>query len=203
MTQDGDEKWLRLGPATVALVLLNTAGFVALTVDGDLADVLGLPAGWSEIAQQPWTLLTVLFTSASVAHLLVAVAVIVLAGGALERRVGSVNVLGVYLLSGLAASLAMATAVSAGVTGTQTSLGASGAFLGLVAALAAMRPSTAALARLSLPKIAVAIAALNVLAPVLGVGDWTSSVAHLSGLAVGAAWGLRARAAERVPATRG
>jgi membrane associated rhomboid family serine protease len=58
-----------------------------------------LPAGWGELAQQPWTALTVMFTSGHVAHLLVAVAVIAVAGGALERRVGSVQVLAIYLLS--------------------------------------------------------------------------------------------------------
>jgi membrane associated rhomboid family serine protease len=96
---EGSEGWLRLGPTTVSLSLLNALVFVALTVNADLVDVLGLPGGWGELAQQPWTALTVMFTSGHVAHLLVAVAVIAVAGGALERRVGSVQVLAIYLLS--------------------------------------------------------------------------------------------------------
>jgi membrane associated rhomboid family serine protease len=200
VVEDGGERWLRLGPTTIVLALLNVLAFLALTVDAELVDVLGLPAGWGELAQQPWTALTVLFASAHIAHLLVTVAVIVVAGGALERRVGSVEVLAIYLLSGLAASVAIATAVSAGVGGSETSLGASGAFLGLVGALAVMPASTAAVARLSLSKVVVVVVVLNLLAPVLGIGDWTSTAAHVTGLTVGALYGLRRRTRPEVHA---
>jgi membrane associated rhomboid family serine protease len=193
VTDDNSERWLRLGPTTIALSLLNALAFVALTVKADLVDVLGLPAGWGEIAQQPWTALTVMFTSGHIAHLLVTIAVIVLAGGALERRLGSVHVLAVYLLSGLAASVAMATAVSAGVADSETSLGASGAFLGLVAALAVLPAGTSAIARLSLFKVVVVIVVVNLLQPVVGIGGWTSTAAHLTGLTVGALYALRTR----------
>jgi hypothetical protein len=64
------EPWAR-GAATAALSLLNALTFVALTFDADLVDVLGRPARWGELAQQPWTSFTVMVT------------------GALERRVGS------------------------------------------------------------------------------------------------------------------
>jgi rhomboid protease GluP len=196
---EGSEGWLRLGPTTVALSLLNALVFVALTVNADLVDVLGLPGGWGELAQQPWTALTVMFTSGNIVHLLGTVAVIAIAGGALERRVGSVDVLAIYLLSGLAASAAIATAVSAGVGGSSTSLGASGAFLGLVGALAVMPASTAAIARLHLSKVVVVIVVVNLLAPALGIGDWTSTAAHATGLAVGALWGVGRRARQGVP----
>jgi len=199
---DGTEHWLRLGPATMALALLNAAAFAALSVDVDLVDVLGLPAGWGEFAEQPWTAITATFTSGTFAHLLVAVAVIAVAGGALERRVGSVRVLAIYLLSALAASVAIATAASAGVGGSQTSLGASGAFIGLVGALAAMPATTAAVARLNLSEVVVVIVVVNLLAPVAGIGDWTSAAAHVTGLAVGSLLGLRTRAGQRFPARR-
>jgi membrane associated rhomboid family serine protease len=190
VVESGSERWLRLGPTAIALSCLNALVLVALTVNADLVDVLGLPAGWGELAQQPWTALTVMFTSGNIAHLLGAVVVIAVAGGALERRVGSVHLLAIYLLSGLAASAAIATAASAGVGGSERSLGASGAFLGLVGALAVMPASRAALERLHLPKVVTVIVVVNLLAPALGLGDWTSTAAHLTGLAVGALYAL-------------
>lgn len=202
MVDDGNERWLQLGPATGALSLLNVAGFVAVSANDRLAELLGLPEGWGELVQRPWTAVTVLFTSGHVTHLLAAVAVLVVAGGALERRVGPAGVLAVYLLSGLAAAAAMATAASLGVDTAPVSFGASGAFLGLVAALAALPPTTPTLARLSLHKAVVVIVVVNLVAPVAGLGDGTSSVAHLAGLAVGALWSVGSRTGRDVPGAR-
>jgi membrane associated rhomboid family serine protease len=181
------EPWLRVGPATIGLVLSNVAVFVARTIDSGLDDVLGLRRGWNEVLEQPWTLLSVAFTGANLLHLALAVGVILLAGGAVERRVGSLHLLGIYVASGVAGSMAMATAASAGVDASEISLGASAAFLGLVGALAAL-PTDKALGSLHLPQVAIVVTGLNLIQPVLGVGDWTSSAAHLAGLAVGAAW---------------
>jgi membrane associated rhomboid family serine protease len=200
VVDDGNERWFRLGPTTIALSLLNVLAFVALTVNAELVDVLGLPAGWGELAQRPWAALTVMFTSGHIVHLLVAVAVIVLAGGALERRVGSVDVLAIYALSGLAASAAIATTASLGGGDSQTSLGASGAFLGLVGALAAMPAGTAAIARLNLSKVVVVILVVNLIQPVVGIGDWTSTAAHVIGLTVGTLYARRTRVRPKVPA---
>jgi membrane associated rhomboid family serine protease len=194
VVKEGSERWLRLGPTTAALSLLNALTFIALTVDADLVDVLGLPAGWGDLAQQPWRAFTVMFTSGHIAHLLVAVAVIVVAGGALERRVGSLDVLATYLLSGLAASVAVVATASAGAGSSETSLGASGAFLGLLAALAVMPAGTATVARLNLSRVVVVIVMVNLLQPVLGVGGWSSAAAHVTGLMVGTVYGLRMRA---------
>jgi hypothetical protein len=77
--------------------------------------------------------LTVVFTNEALIHVVAAVAVIGLIGVRFERHAGSAHVLGVYLLAGLAGSLAfVATATATGVT--DPSVGASAAFLGLVGA---------------------------------------------------------------------
>jgi len=176
-----------VGPATIGLALINVAVFVALATDSGLDDVLGLGRGWSEVLDRPWTLLSVAFTGTHLLHVALAVGVILLAGGALERRLGSLHLIGIYVASGVGGSVAMATAASAGVDTSEISLGASAAFLGLVGALAAL-PMEGAMARLNLPKVAVVVAGLNLVLPLLGWGDWTSSVAHLAGLAIGATW---------------
>lgn len=193
--QPDTEPWLRPGPATIGLVSINVAVFTALTIDSGLDEVFGLGRGWGEVFERPWTLLSVAFTGANLLHLALAVGVICLAGGAVERRVGSLHMIGIYLASGVGGSMAMATAASAGVDASEISLGASAAFLGLAGALAAL-PADEAIGRLELPRVVFVVAGLNLVQPVLGVGDWTSSAAHLAGLAVGAAWiylGWRAR----------
>lgn len=139
--------------------------------------------------ERPWTAFTVAFTSGHVLHVLVAVAVVFFAGGALERRMGSWHVVGFYALSGVGGSVAMAIAAiaaSAGAGGPEVSLGASAAFLGLLGALAAT--ADIAIERLNLSKVVVVVG-LNLLQPLAGVGEWTSSVAHVAGIAVGAVWG--------------
>lgn len=171
-------------------MLVNVGAFAALTINSRLDDVLGLPRGWSELVERPWTAFTVAFTSGHVLHVLVAVAVVFFAGGALERRMGSWHVVGVYALSGVGGSVAMASAASAasaGAGGPEVSLGASAAFLGLLGALAAT--ADIAIERLNLSKVVVVVVGLNLLQPLAGVGEWTSSVAHVAGIAVGAVWG--------------
>jgi membrane associated rhomboid family serine protease len=184
------EDWLRVGPATIGLALLNAAVFVALTIDSGLERVLGLPHGWSEVLEQPWALASVAFTSAHPLHAALAIAIILSAGGALERRLAWFHVIGIYVATGIGGSAAMATAASAGADGAGISLGASAAFLGLVGALAVM-PAAGGMARLALPKVVVVVVALNLLQPLVGAGDWTSSVAHVAGIAIGAGWAHR------------
>jgi membrane associated rhomboid family serine protease len=172
-------------PMSGLLIALNVAAFAAITVEGRLLDVLALQPGWSALADQPWTLVTVSFASSEVLHLAVAVLVIGLFGPRFERLAGSALVLGVYLLAGLAGSIALvATAAATGFDGP--SVGASAAFLGLVGALATS-PREAWGAGLPVHKVVIVVLVIQVIAPILGIGDWVSSAAHTAGLAVGTA----------------
>jgi membrane associated rhomboid family serine protease len=177
-------------PMSAVLVAVNLTIFVAVSLDGRLLEVLALPPDWAGVAEQPWTLLTVFVTAEVFLHIAVAVLVIGLIGPRFERTAGSVHVLVVYLLAGLAGSFAIV--VTSSLTGLdEPSVGASAAFLGLVGALAAS-PRGAWGAKLAMDRIVVVVVVMQ-LAPVAGAGDWASSAAHLAGLAVGAAYGYLLR----------
>lgn len=98
--------------------------------------------------------------------------------------------LGVYLAAGLAGSLAL-VATNAALGYVEPSVGASAAFLGLVGALAVC-PRDAWGPKLAVDKIMVVVLVIQ-LVPALGIGfgdgDWSSSAAHVVGLAVGATYG--------------
>ena len=190
----GSGRWLQLGPTTIGLIVLNVAGFAVLTWQPGLVDVLGLASGRDTLAQQPWTVVTVMFTSGHLLHLAAAVGIILFLGGAVERRVGSLHLLGIYLLSGAAGSVAVATASSAGAGNAEVSVGASAAFLGLLGAVTA-GPASPLVERLQLSKVVGVVLVVNLALPVLGIGYWTNSVAHVAGIAVGALYGyvLRTR----------
>jgi membrane associated rhomboid family serine protease len=186
---------LTSAPMSAVLIAANLAVFVAVSLDGRLLDVLALPPDWAGVAEQPWTLLTVFFTAEVLLHIAVAVLAIVLFGRRFERVAGPVHLLGVYVAAGLAGSLAIvATATLTGLD--EPSVGASAAFLGLLGALATS-PRSAWGAKLDVRTWVVVVIVLQFVAPLLsevsgvgaGIGDWTSSAAHLVGLAVGAAYG--------------
>lgn len=115
-------------------------------------------------------------------------------GVAVERRLGSLHLLGTYLLSGAAGSMAVATSSSAGAGDAEVSVCASAAFLGLLGAITA-GPESPLVERLQLSKVVGVVLVVNLALPVLGIGHWTSSVAHVAGIAVGALYGyvLRTR----------
>ena len=123
-------------PMSVVLIAVNLAVFIAATIDGRLMDVLALPPDWARLLEQPWTVVTVFFTAEVPIHIFAAVFIIGLFGTRFERIAGSRHALGVYLLAGLVGSLALvATAVATGFD--EPSNGASAAFFGLMAVLAA------------------------------------------------------------------
>ncbi len=186
-------------PVSTTLIAVNVVIFAAVTLDAPLVELLSLPPDWESVMAQPWTLLTVFFTSEAVVHIAVAVLAIGLFGPRFERLAGPVHVLAVYLLAGLAGSLALVS-VAAATGFDEPSVGASAAFLGLVGALAAS-PRSAWWDRLPLDKAVIVVVTIQVAAPVMGIGDWFSSAAHMAGLAVGVGYGylLRSRAVAELP----
>ena len=185
-------------PISTALIVLNVVVFGAINLDARLFDVVSLPPNWEGVAAQPWTLLTVFFSTQVLVHIAGTVLIIGLFGPRIERFAGSAHLLGVYLLAGLAGSLALlATAEATGFDAR--SVGPSAAFLGLVGALAAL-PRRAWGDGLPLDKVVIVLLVAQ-LAPVMGIGDWVSSAAHTAGLAVGVGYGylLRSRSVVEVP----
>jgi len=127
-------------PVTVALVAINTVVFVATLMVG--AEWL-VPVGKMQIAWgsnfgpyttdgEWWRLFTSLFIHFGIAHLVLNMIALVLFGPLLERLYGSVNYLLIYLLAGIAGSLA-----SLSWRPEINSAGASGAIFGILGALIA------------------------------------------------------------------
>ena len=127
-------------PITVALVAINTLVFVASLLAG--AEWL-IPVGKMQIAWgsnfgpyttdgEWWRLLTSLFIHFGIAHLVLNMIALVMFGPLVERLYGSVNYLLIYILAGIAGSLA-----SISWRPDINSAGASGAIFGILGALLA------------------------------------------------------------------
>jgi rhomboid protease GluP len=196
MALDVSPATLRRTPVAVALIALNVAVFAALTLATRLEDALGLPAGWDAVVDAPWTLVTVIVTAGNLLHLAGAVAFIFFFGRELERLAGGLHLLAVYVLAGVAGSIALTSVASTtGMDGV--SLGASASFLGLFGAVAVL-PRWERLERFPVLPILAAIIVVNIAAPLLGLGGWESPAAHGAGLGVGALYGWALRAGGRV-----
>jgi rhomboid protease GluP len=127
-------------PVTLALVAINTLVFVATLIGG--AEWL-IPVGKMQIAWgsnfgpyttdgEWWRLLTSLFIHFGIAHLVLNMLALVMFGSLVERLYGSVNYLLIYILAGIAGSLA-----SISWRPEINSAGASGAIFGILGALLA------------------------------------------------------------------
>jgi len=145
------------------------------------------------IADAPtWlTPLTATFMHGALLHLGAAMLFLWIFGGALERRLGPLRLLGVYLSSGLVAA---ATLVVLAPDLTIATIGASGAVAGVLAGCARLLPrARVTMFELPMPLVAgVAVAAQAILAhvdaaqPVAGMGGDIAYLAPAGGLAAGA-----------------
>jgi rhomboid protease GluP len=127
-------------PVTIALIAINTVVFIATLLAG--AEWL-VPVGKMQIAWgsnfgpyttdgEWWRLFTSLFIHFGIAHLVSNMLALALFGPLVERLYGSVNYLLIYLLAGIAGSLA-----SISWHPDINSAGASGAIFGILGALLA------------------------------------------------------------------
>jgi rhomboid protease GluP len=138
-----DDHLSRLTPlvwVTPTLLIANVAYFIVMVSQGvsplqpDLADLLKWGANYAPLTWggQPWRLLSNTFMHCGLVHLGVNMWALWSAGRILERLVGNVGYLIIYLTSGIAGSLA-----SLWWNGDIISAGASGAIFGLLGAFAA------------------------------------------------------------------
>lgn len=175
--------WLNL----VAYLLLGLAGANLLQPAG--ADLIRWGSNYSPLTLpgQPWRLLTSVFLHGGFGHLLLNMLTLVFLGLLAERLVGSKRLLGVYLLSGVAGSLASLWWHSQGVN----SVGASGAIFGLYGLLlATLARRPASLNRSERAALGVFVLYFMVSSLVGGLESHTTdNAAHVGGLLAGAALG--------------
>jgi membrane associated rhomboid family serine protease len=184
---DVNAQQLRRSPAVIGLLLVNLAAFIAQLVNPKVVDALAIAGEPSEILTRPWTLVTAFFLHENPGHLILMLAMLVVFGVALESITRASHVVLVYVAGGLAGSLAIVAA--AAIIGPDVMVGSSAAMFAIAAAFAALRPDEKLFG-----STAKQWAALLLLAQLLFVFiSVLSSVAHVAGLAVGAAIGYRLR----------
>jgi membrane associated rhomboid family serine protease len=187
---------LRHSTGVKALLLVNIAVFVVQLVNPRVVDAFAIAGPPSEVLTRPWTLVTAFFLHDNPGHLVLMLAMLVVFGVALETITRTSQVVLIYLAGGLAGSLAIMAA--AAIVGPEVMMGSSAAVFALAAAFAALRPD-AKLFGSKAKQWAAILLLVNVPFAFVSV---LSSVAHVAGLAVGAAIGYRLRTAATVEPSR-
>ncbi len=133
---------------------------------------------------EPWRFVTSMFLHGSLPHLLSNLFALLLFGFILEKTIGSGKFLGVYLVSGILANLIAINFYS-------TSLGASGAIMGIIGTLAVLRPLMAVwVFGMVLPMSIAAIIYVIVDAVGVFIPSNIGHIAHLSGIFFGIVFGI-------------
>jgi uncharacterized protein len=133
---------------------------------------------------QPWRFITSIFLHGSVTHLVSNLFALLFFGLILEKLIGSEKFLGVFFISGIGANLVAINFYS-------SSLGASGAIMGIIGALAIIRPLMGVWAfGMILPMSVAAILWVVIDAMGIFIPSNVGHIAHLSGILFGTIFGL-------------
>jgi membrane associated rhomboid family serine protease len=182
-------------PVSISMMILGLCVIVSLLsliAPGFVYSYLALNPAY--VFQRPWTLVTHMFVHANFDHLFWNMLFLFFFGVELERRVGEVRFIEIYLLSGLAAAFGQM------FVSTGTLLGASGALFGVLGCLAIIAPDIRILLFFIIPlriQYAVVLFAL-IDFMMMGSGDNIAHAAHLTGLIVGLAFGYMMRNQPRI-----
>ena len=133
---------------------------------------------------QPWRFITAIFLHGSLQHIVFNLFALILFGLILEKLIGSKRFLVVFFSTGIIANIISVNFYS-------SSLGASGAIMGIIGTLTIIRPGMTVLA-FSLPMPMFLAAIIWAVGDVLGIfyPTGTGNIAHLSGLAIGLILGI-------------
>lgn len=188
-------KKLMRSRAVLSIITIQVGVYIAQLVNSEVADRLSLPRDTEGLVDRPWSPLTVMFVHENIVHLGAMVLMLAAFGTLLEQSARALDVIVVYLLAGLAGSLAVLAAFAV-LEPDGTLVGASAAVFGVSAAVLAMCPS----ARVFGGKATQWLAALVAINIVLLLSQPLGSVAHLVGIAVGLGYGrwLRTRVRQDV-----
>ncbi|MAG07577.1 hypothetical protein CMI46_02070 [Candidatus Pacearchaeota archaeon] len=133
---------------------------------------------------QPWRFVSAVFLHGSFAHLLSNLFALVFFGIILEKLVGSKKFLGIFLISGILANVVA-------INFYPNSLGASGAIMGIIGALAIIRPLMMVWAfGMILPMAVAAVFWILIDAIGIFIPDNVGNIAHLSGVFFGVVFGI-------------
>jgi membrane associated rhomboid family serine protease len=177
-------------------------------------NVVGQTVLTKNLIDTPWTVFTVMLVHANLFHFLANMITFYFFGTAVEKTVGGIKMLKMYLIAGLAASIAVVgfTNILYYIHGptysnaltTSPIVGASGAVVAMVGMVAMLYPDSEVLLYFVIPmKIKTAVYAFgglelfNLIFKIIGINlpviGGLASSAHLAGLAVGLYFGKKLR----------
>jgi len=134
--------------------------------------------------KEPWRFLTSIFLHGSFIHLMSNLFALLFFGIILEKTVGSNRFLGIYLISGVLANVVTFNFYP-------SSLGASGAIMGVIGALAVIKPLMTVWAfGMILPMAVAAVVWVVIDAVGIFIPSNIGHIAHLSGIVFGAIFGI-------------
>ncbi|MDP2218210.1 MAG: rhomboid family intramembrane serine protease [Methanolobus sp.] len=144
---------------------------------------------------QPWTLITHMFLHNGFFHLFFNMMVLFFFGPELERRAGKATFLRVYFIAGVVAVLGYSLTTSQPHIGV---VGASGAIMGVFAALAVIAPEIRVYVYFIPMRIVHALILFALVDFLLiGSNDMVAHTAHLTGILVGLLMGLRIKKSQQ------
>lgn len=106
-------KELKNSPAVLSIIAVLVVVYVAQLVSSEVADGLSLPGHTEGLGDRPWSPLTVMFVHELLVHIALMVLMLAAFGTLLEQSARALDVIVVYLLAGVAGSLAILAAVAA------------------------------------------------------------------------------------------
>lgn len=184
----------KVTPATFALLGINIAVFVVMVasgvslIDPDMQKVLpwGADYGPYTLSGQYWRLITSMFVHFGIIHIFGNMWCLWSLGRLAERLLGALSVIGIYLLTGVGASL-----LSLSWDPMRVSAGASGAIFGIAGALI----TTLYYGKHNLPQESVRrllgyVVRFSILNLLFGLRGHVDNMAHLGGLVTGLLIGL-------------
>ena len=167
----------KLAPIWV-IIIINLLIFIATLVSRNLIYLLGLQA--ATFLEQPWTIITSMFTHAGISHILFNMLTLYFYGSFLCQLIGNKNLLIIYFGGGILGGIFFLLLAPPYVTG----IGASGAVFALGGALAILTPRLRVYVfpiPVPMPLWAAVIGGFFILSIVPGIA-WQ---AHLGGLVFG------------------
>ncbi|MBN2518066.1 MAG: rhomboid family intramembrane serine protease [Candidatus Altiarchaeota archaeon] len=177
------------------LAVVFVVQLISLFVNFPFTELLILDPEAVLNGQNLWGVFTNMFLHGSPIHLLFNAWALWMFGLALERIVGSKNLLKIFLISGIFASIFYILTSVFILNMSASALGASGAIFGVVGAMIALRPHTRVM--LLFPPVPMELWMLGVFFVLIAVfwfgtggGTGIAENAHLGGLLIGLLMGL-------------
>ncbi len=176
-------RYMKNRGAVFYLLIANAAFFLLQLAIPGFTSAFSLIS--ADLSSRPWILLTHMFLHGGFAHILFNMYALAIFGGLLEQKIGTKRFLGLYFASGLVAGF-----VSSYFYGNM--VGASGAIMGVLAALILLMPDLKVLFFFAIPMKFWVAGVVWILLDITGVffPSGIGHIAHLAGTAIGFLYGL-------------